>query len=103
MRRSAIIVLPLAALGLVIAYHFVPFLLEAGGPAFLARSRLFLPSASLLLTTLSFYRLWRTGPHTRPDALTAVILRFSASALLAFLLFPQTIANILADAFKGAM
>lgn len=103
MRRSGIIVPALAALGSAIAYYFVPFLLEAGGPAFLARSRPFLLSASLLLTALSFYRLWRAGPHTRPDALTAVILWFSAITLLAFLLFPQAIANILADAFKGAI
>src|SRR5437773_5112450 len=95
MRRRPIIVPPVAALGLVIAYYCLPFLLEAGGPAFLARSRPFLLSASLFLTTLSFCQLWRAGRHTRPDRGT---VQFSAITLLAFLLFPQAVANLLADA-----
>jgi len=102
MRRRAIIVPAPAPLGPVIAYYLVPFLREGGGPAFLVRSRA-LP-ASVLLAALSFYQLWRAGRHSyRLSALGAVRLRFSRISLLAFLLFPQALTNLLADAFKGAI
>jgi hypothetical protein len=82
----------------------VPFLLEAGGPAFLASARPFLLSSALLSVALGFYRLWRAGQSNLwPHGLSMLLRWFSVVALLAPVLFPQTIANILADASQGAI
>src|SRR5271157_5093104 len=103
MRRRAITVAAPAPLGPVIAYYSVPFPREVGRPAFLVTSRTI---SAFGVRAVSRFELLSVvaGRHSSPpSALGAVRLRFSTIPLLAFLLFPQALANVLADAFKGAI
>jgi hypothetical protein len=79
----------------------VPFLFAAGaagGSAFFVKLRPFLLAASVLLVALGFYQLWRAKQcNSKPNLLGRVVLWFSAVVVLVSILFPQAIANFVAN------
>ena len=96
----------LAALGSVVlasscCLPMFPFLLAAGAAgssAFFTRIRPFLLGASVLLVAFGFYQRWRaTRCHARPNVFSAVLLWFSAVVVVVSILFPQIIANLVAN------
>jgi cytochrome bd-type quinol oxidase subunit 2 len=100
----------LAALGSVViasscCVPLLPFLLSAGAAgtsAFFVKVRPFLLAASVLLIAFGFYQKWRAKQcQCKPNLLSTVLLWFSAIVVLAFILFPQAIANILANLLAG--
>ena len=104
------VITSLAALGSVIAASscclpLAPFLVAAGAAgssAFFVRLRPFLVAASLLLIGYGFYQGWRSRKcGQRPSTLSTVLLWFSAIVVAAFTLFPQLIANLLANLLAG--
>jgi hypothetical protein len=80
---------------------FFPFLLAAGAAgtsAFFVKVRPFLVAASLLSIAFGFYQTWRAKQcNCQPSLVSRVLLWFSAVVVVAFTLFPQAIANFLAD------
>jgi hypothetical protein len=100
----------LAALGSVIlasscCLPLMPFLLAAGAAGtstFFVKLRPFLMAASVLSVAFGFYESWRAKKcKCQPSVLSTILLWFSLGVVLAFLLFPQAIANLLADALAG--
>jgi hypothetical protein len=100
----------LAALGSVViasscCLPLLPFLFAAGAAgtsAFFVRVRPFLLAASVMLIAFGFYQKWRAKQcQCKPNLLSTVLLWFSAVVVLAFILFPQAIANILANLLAG--
>ena len=99
-----------AALGSVIlasscCLPLVPFLLAAGtagSSAFFVKLRPFLLAASVLFIAYGFYLGLRTKKCGRePSTLSTVLLWFSAIVVLVFILFPQAIANLVANLMAG--
>ncbi len=78
-----------------------PFLAAAGAAgssAFFVTLRPFLMAASLLLVAFGFYQVRRAKQcGSRPSVLTMMLLWFSAVVVLVFTLFPQIMANLVAD------
>src|SRR5215212_10287983 len=78
-----------------------PFLVAAGvagSSAFFVTLRPFLLVGSVLLIAFGFYQRWRAKKcQCKPSLLSAVLLWFSTIVVLVFSLFPQAIANLLAD------
>jgi len=78
-----------------------PFLLAAGAAgssAFFTRVRPFLLGASVLLVTFGFYQRWRAKRcNARPNFLSAILLWYSAVVVVVSILFPQIIANLVAN------
>jgi len=100
----------MAALGGVVlaagcCLPLAPFLLAAGtagSSAFFVKFRPFLLTASVLLIGFGFYQSWRAKQcKGRPDLLSTFLLWFSAIIVLLFILFPQAIANLLANVVGG--
>jgi len=100
----------LAALGSVIlasscCLPLMPFLFAAGvaGTSTLfVKLRPFLMAASVLSVAFGFYQSWRAKKcNCRASSLSTVLLWFSLVVVLVFLLFPQAIANLLANALAG--
>ncbi len=100
------LVASLAALsGLAVAsgccLPLTPFLLAAGaagGSAFFVRVRPFLSISAVLLIGFGFYQSWRAKQcRNQPSLLSTIVLWFSASVVLVFTLFPQAMANLLAN------
>jgi hypothetical protein len=100
----------LAALGSVIlasscCLPLMPFLFAAGAAGtstFFVKLRPFLMAASVLFVAFGFYQSWRAKKcNCRSGALSTVLLWFSLVVVLVFLLFPQAIANLLANALAG--
>jgi hypothetical protein len=96
----------LAALGSVIlastcCLPMFPFIFAAGaagGSAFFARARPFLLAASLLSIAFAFYQRWRAKQcQCKPSLLSTIVLWFSVVTVLIFFLFPQVIANLVAN------
>jgi hypothetical protein len=96
----------LAALGSVVlasscCLPLLPFLFAAGtagSSAFFVRARPFLLAASVLLIAFGFYQRWRARQcNCQPSVLSAVLLWSSAIVVLVFILFPQAMANLLAN------
>jgi len=96
----------LAALGSVIlasscCLPLAPFLLAAGaagGSAFFVKLRPFFLAASVLLIALGFYQSWRAKQcNCKPNLLATIVLWFSAVVVLVSILFPQAIANLVAN------
>jgi len=96
----------IAALGSVIlasscCLPLVPFLFAAGaagGSAFFVKLRPFLLAASVLLIALGFYQSWRAKQcNCKPNLLATIALWFSAMVVLVSILFPQALANFLAN------
>ena len=82
-----------------------PFLVAAGAAgssAFFVTLRPFLLVGSVLLIAFGFYQRWRAKKcQCKPSLLSAVLLWFSTIVVLVFSLFPQAIANLLADLLAG--
>ena len=82
-----------------------PFLLAAGtagSSAFFVKLQPFLLATSVLLIGFGFYQSWRARQcKCKPSLLSTILLWFSAIVVLLFILFPQAIANLLADVFGG--
>ena len=78
-----------------------PFLLAAGAAgssAFFTRVRPFLLGASVLLVGFGFYQRWRAKKcNARPNLLSAILLWCSAAVVVVSILFPQLIANLVAN------
>src|SRR5713226_983033 len=105
-RSKRTILASLAALGSVIlasscCLPLLPFLFAAGAAgtsAFFVRVRPFLLAASVLLIAFGFYQRWRAKQcNCQPNLLSAILLWFSAIVVLVFILFPQAIANLVAN------
>ena len=70
----------------------------AGSSAFFARARPFLLAASLLSIAFAFYQRWRAKQcQCKPSLLSTIVLWFSVVTVLTFFLFPQVIANLVAN------
>ena len=74
----------------------------AGSSAFFVRIRPFLLAASVLSIGFAFYHRWRAKKcNCKPNLLSTVVLWFSVVVVLMFLLFPQVIANVVANFLAG--
>ena len=100
----------LAALGSVIVASscclpLLPFLFAAGAAgtsAFVVRLRPYLLVLSVLLIAFGFYRSWRAKQcNCKPSRISTFLLWFSAIMGVAFIFFPQVIANLVADLLAG--
>jgi hypothetical protein len=70
----------------------------AGSSAFFVKARPFLLGASVLSIGFAFYQRWRAKQcQCKPSLLSTVILWFSVVVVLTFFLFPQVIANLVAN------
>ena len=91
-----------AAVVLILFYYFIPFLIVAGAPDYFARLRPFVIAGALLMMAAGLRWFWpRNGteePHSTWKAMVPVV---STIVALAFLMFPQTVANFLATALGG--
>src|SRR6266540_2836454 len=105
-RSKRTIAASLAALGSVVLASSccLPLLLflfaagAAGTSAFFVKVRPFLLAASVLLIAFGFYQRWRAKQcQCKPNLLSAILLWFSAIVVLVFILFPQAIANFVAN------
>src|SRR2546427_2813757 len=109
-RSKSTIIASLGALGSVIlasscCLPLLPFLFAAGTAgtsAFFVKLRPFLLAASVLLIAFGFYQRWRAKKcQCKPNLVSTILLWFSAIVVLVFILFPQAIANILANLLAG--
>jgi hypothetical protein len=96
----------LAALGSVVLasscclpmFPFVFAASAAGNSAFFAKARPFLLAASVLSIGFAFYQRRRAIQcQCKPSLLSTIVLWFSVAVVLTFLLFPQVIANLVAN------
>jgi hypothetical protein len=96
----------LAALGSVLlastcCLPMFPFVFAAGAAgssAFFTKARPFLLVASLLSIAFAFYQRRRAKQcNCKPNLLSTIILWFSVVVVLTFFLFPQVIANLIAN------
>jgi hypothetical protein len=96
----------LAALGSVVlastcCLPMFPFIFAAGAAgssAFFAKARPFLLAASLLSIGFAFYQRWRAKQcQCKPSLFSTIVLWFSVVTVLTFFLFPQVIANLVAN------
>jgi hypothetical protein len=82
-----------------------PFLLAAGtagSSAFFVKLRPFLLAASALSIGFGFYQSWRAKQcQCNPSLLSTILLWFSTIVVLMMILFPQVIANLLANVLGG--
>jgi len=70
----------------------------AGSSAFFVKARPFLLAASVLSIGFAFYQRWRAKQcHCKPSLLSTIILWFSVVVVVTFFLFPQVIANLVAN------
>jgi hypothetical protein len=104
------VVASLAALGSVIlasscCLPLLPFLFAAGAAgtsAFVVRLRPYLLVLSVLLIAFGFYRSWRAKQcNCKPSWISTFLLWLSAIVVVAFIFFPQVIANLVADLLAG--
>jgi len=109
-RSKRTIAASLAAFGSVLlasscCLPLLPFLFAAGAAgtsAFFVKVRPFLLAASVLLIAFGFYQRWRAKQCSyQPNLLSAILLWSSAVVVLVFILFPQAIANLLANLLAG--
>src|SRR5215510_7314422 len=105
-RSGRTIVASLAALGSVVlasscCLPMFPFIFAAGtagSSAFFVKARPFLLAASLLAIGFAFYQRRRAKQcQCKPSLLSTIILWFSVVVVLTFFLFPQVIANLVAN------
>jgi hypothetical protein len=109
-RTKSTVLASLAAVGSVIlasscCLPLIPFLFAAGvagTSAFFVKLRPFLMGAAVLSLAFGFYQAWQAKKcNCRPSVLSTILLWFSLVVVLVFLLFPQAIANLLANALAG--
>ena len=100
------IVASLAALGSVVlasscCLPMFPFIFAAGAAgssAFFVKARPFLLAASVLSIGFAFYQRRRARQcQCKPSLVSTIILWFSVVLVLTFFLFPQVIANLIAN------
>src|SRR5262249_58869339 len=100
------IIASLAALGSVVlasscCLPMFPFIFAAGAAgssAFFTKARPFLLALSVLSIGFAFYQLRRARQcQCKPNLLSPIILWSSVAVVLTFLLFPQVIANVVAN------
>jgi len=100
----------IAALASVIAASscclpLLPFLFAAGtasASAFFSEFRPYLLVLSVLLVAFGFYKSWRAQQcNCRPSRISTFLLWFSAIVVVVMILFPQVIANLVADLLAG--
>ncbi len=100
------IVASLAALGSVVlasscCLPMFPFIFAAGAAgssAFFVKARPFLLAASVLSIGFAFYQRRQAKQcQCKPSLLSTIILWFSVVVVLTFFLFPQVIANLVAN------
>jgi hypothetical protein len=105
-RAGSTITSSLAAIGSVIlasscCLPLVPFLFAAGAAgtsAFFVKMRPFLLAASVLFIAYGFYQRWRAKQcRCKPSVLSTTLLWFSTIIVIVFILFPQAIANFIAN------
>jgi len=105
-RSARTIVASLAALGSIVlasscCLPLLPFLFAAGAAgssAFFVKVRPFLLAVSVLLIAYGFYQGWRAKQcKCTPSALSTTLLWFSTIVVIVFTLFPQAVANFLAN------
>jgi len=102
MKSAGIIFSGAGAMSLMIAYHSIPLLIVRGGIDSPAQFRPFLLSASLAVAVMGFYQMWRAEQLGSPATdLSVAILLFSVTVVLGMILFPQVVANFLANAFAS--
>jgi hypothetical protein len=104
------VVASMAALGSVIVASscclpLLPFLFAAGAAgtsAFVVRLRPYLLVLSVFLIAFGFYKSWRAKKcNGKPSLISTFLLWFSAIVVVAFIFFPQVIANLVADLLAG--
>ncbi len=104
------IVASLAALGSVVlasscCLPIFPFIFAAGAAgssAFFVAARPYLLALSLLSIGFAFYQRWRAKQcHCKPNLFSTIVLWFSLIVVLTFFLFPQVIANLVANFLAG--
>jgi hypothetical protein len=107
--RSTVIA-SLAALGGVIAASscclpLLPFLFAAGAAgtsAFVTQLRPYLLVLSVMLIAYGFYKSWRAKQcNCKASRISTFLLWFSAFVVFVFIIFPQVIANLVADLLAG--
>ena len=105
-RSKRTILASLAALGSLIlatscCIPIFPFVLAAsaaGSSVFFSRIRPVLIIASAGFVGFGFYQRWRAKQcNCRPNALSAILLWFSAVVVTVSILFPQLISNLIAN------
>ncbi len=105
-RSKTTIAASIAALGSVVlasscCLPLLPFLFAAGAAgtsAFFVKLRPFLVVASILFILFGFYQGWRAKKCNRkPSRLSTTLLWFSTVVVVVFTLFPQAIANFMAN------
>ena len=109
-RSKRTVIASLAALGSVVlasscCLPLLPFLFAAGAAgtsAFFVKVRPFLLAASLLLVAFGFYQAWRAKQcKCQLNVVSTILLWFSAVVVVVFILFPQAIANFVANLLAG--
>jgi len=105
-RSKSTAIASIAALGSVIlasscCLPLLPFVLaagSAGSSAFFVKLRPFLLITSGLFVAFGFYQSWRAKQcNCRPSTVSTILLWFSAIVVVVFTLFPQAIANLVAN------
>jgi hypothetical protein len=104
--RASGVLASLAAIGTAVlasgcCLPMLPFLAAAGAAgssAFLVRLRPFLLAAAVGFVAFGFYQRWRAKKCNRkPSLLNTSLVWFSAFVVVSFTLFPQVMANLIAD------
>ena len=104
------VITSIAALGSVIAASscclpLLPFLFAAGTSttsAFVGKFRPYLLVLSVLLVAFGFFKSWRAKQcNCKPSQFSTSLLWFSAIVVVVMILFPQMIANLVADLLAG--
>src|SRR5215469_9682335 len=100
MRTGGFMVVSGLSVGVMILYHFIPFLIVGGAPDSLANLRPLLVVGSVLLVAFGFGQSWRQKKSTTPaSSLSVAMVRISAVIVFGMIVFSQAIANVLASAF----
>jgi len=97
MNTGSIIFVGVVAIGCMTLYHLIPFLIVRGASESLAQLRPFLLAGSVLSIALGFHQ-WRKQSRVPASRLSVVVFCVSSVAAFGMILFPETIANILASA-----
>jgi hypothetical protein len=104
------VITSLAALGSVVlasscCLPLLPFVFAAGAAgtsAFFVKVRPFLLAVSLLSIAFGFYQAWRAKQcKCKPNILSTILLWISTVVVVAFIVFPQVIANFIANLLAG--
>src|SRR5580704_6970049 len=99
MKNSGIIFVSVAAIGLMIFYHLIPFLFVGGAPDSLAKLWPFSLVGSIVSVAFGFYQVWRPKQSQVPvGRLSVWVLWLSSAAVFGLILFSRAIANVLANA-----